>query len=192
MIAEKYSKMRVIENARSALARNPVFLDTETTGLDDDAEVVEIALLNHDGTTLLNTLIRPAQSVPVSASAIHGIKDSDLINAPAWSDVHQQFCELTKDRLVMIYNSEFDNRLIRQSSAKYGLTAPVFFCECVMLAYAEFAGVWREDRRCWRWHKLADAAKNTGYLSTATAHRALEDCRMTAHILQAIAAAKAD
>jgi DNA polymerase-3 subunit epsilon len=45
----------------SQMAQNPttVVLDTETTGLGVDAEIVEIAIVAIDGRTLLNTLVRP-------------------------------------------------------------------------------------------------------------------------------------
>jgi DNA polymerase-3 subunit epsilon len=40
-----------------------LILDSETTGFDN-AEIVEIAVINPLGEALLNTLVRPAISIP--------------------------------------------------------------------------------------------------------------------------------
>ncbi len=51
--------------ARWAVAtRNVAVLDTETTGLDDQAEVLEIALLSTQGEMLFDSLIRPQIQFP--------------------------------------------------------------------------------------------------------------------------------
>ena len=36
-----------------------VYLDTETTGVADDDEMVELTILDDDGEPLINTLIKP-------------------------------------------------------------------------------------------------------------------------------------
>ena len=46
---------------------NFVFLDTETTGLDDDAELVEIAVVDATGAVLFESYCRP--TVPVDPGA---------------------------------------------------------------------------------------------------------------------------
>src|SRR6185437_1044792 len=46
--------------ARELLTRDDwVVLDTETTGLDAGAEVIDLAVLDRNGTVLLETLLRP-------------------------------------------------------------------------------------------------------------------------------------
>jgi DNA polymerase-3 subunit epsilon len=44
-----------VERACAWLATNALILDTETTGLDDDAEVVELAVIDCAGTVLLDS-----------------------------------------------------------------------------------------------------------------------------------------
>ncbi|WP_370656558.1 3'-5' exonuclease, partial [Klebsiella pneumoniae] len=55
-----------------------VFLDTETTGLDDHAELVEIAVVNEDGCVLFESFCRPTVPVDPGAQAVHGIGDDVL------------------------------------------------------------------------------------------------------------------
>jgi DNA polymerase-3 subunit epsilon len=59
----KLAKKDAIRTAREILALVPVYLDTETTGLGSDAQVIDIALIDTDGTELINTLVRPTEFV---------------------------------------------------------------------------------------------------------------------------------
>lgn len=52
---------------------NFVILDTETTGLDEHDEIVEVAVIDMSGKVLLNTLVNPIQPIPYEATQIHGI-----------------------------------------------------------------------------------------------------------------------
>ena len=49
MVALSPNQQRVAEIARSIVQKNPVYLDTETTGLDKNAEIVEIAVVDDAG-----------------------------------------------------------------------------------------------------------------------------------------------
>ncbi|MEG4235921.1 hypothetical protein QUA40_28375 [Microcoleus sp. Pol11C3] len=57
--------VRAVKGARKQLLGpdEGLILDTETTGLDN-AEIVEIAVINPLGEALLNTLVRPRISIP--------------------------------------------------------------------------------------------------------------------------------
>lgn len=59
--------------AQQWLDDNRLFIDTETTGLGDDAEIVEICIIDSHGFILLNTLVKPTKPIPDEAIAIHGI-----------------------------------------------------------------------------------------------------------------------
>ena len=67
-----------------------VFLDTATTGLDDDAQVVEIAIVDSTGAVLFESLVKPTVPVDPEAAAIHGIGPERLASAPAWPEVSEQ------------------------------------------------------------------------------------------------------
>jgi DNA polymerase III epsilon subunit-like protein len=98
-----------------------IILDTETTGLRENDEIIEICLINMNGEILLNTLIKPTIAIPEGASEIHGIYDKDVENAPLWSEVYQDFINIIKNKEVNIYNKSFDIKMINQTSKKYGL-----------------------------------------------------------------------
>ncbi|MEU0743976.1 3'-5' exonuclease [Streptomyces sp. NPDC006134] len=83
-------------------------LDTETTGLDEDARIVELAVLNSRGEVLLDTLLNPGVPVPDDAAAIHGITTEALVGAPTFSDVLVQLTGLLDGKRCLIYNKWFD------------------------------------------------------------------------------------
>ena len=184
----------VRRQARAWLEANALLLDTETTGLGDDAEVVELAVIDCAGAVLLDTLVRPSGPVPAEAAAIHGITDAMLAGAPTWSEIHARFCDLVEGRQVVIYSREFDTRVITQTARRYGLPAPQGFdlaldgsaVHCAMQAYAEFRGEWSAEKGQYRWQKLSAAAAQQG-VTVTNAHRALGDCLMTLGVVRAMA-----
>ena len=186
-----------VERARVWLAANALILDTETTGLGDDAEVVELAVIDCAGTVLLDTLVRPSGPVPGEAAAIHGITDAMLVAAPTWPEIHDRFCRLIDGRQVVIYSRDFDSRLIGQTARRYGLQTPQCFAlpldddlvHCAMQAYAEFYGEWAEEKGRYRWQKLSTAAQQQG-VTVENAHRALGDCWMTLGVIRAMSCNK--
>ena len=195
-MADPAVRESISRQARAWLAANALILDTETTGLGDDAEVVELAVIDCAGAVLLDTLVRPSGPVPAEAAAIHGITDAMLAEAPTWSELHARFCDLVEGRQVVIYNHEFDVRVINQTARRYGLQAPQGFDQvldrgpihCAMQAYAEFRGEWSAEKGRYRWQKLSAAAEQQG-VTVTNAHRALGDCLMTLGVVRAMASA---
>jgi DNA polymerase-3 subunit epsilon len=84
---------------------------------------------------------------------------------------------------IVIYNAEYDRRLLRQTRALYGLPAfgidPDRF-ECAMVYYAGYVGEWSEYHG---WFRRQPLCGN---------HRALEDCRAVLGDVKRMAAANLD
>lgn len=180
--------------AQQWLNDDPLFLDTETTGLDDKAEVVEISIIDSNGEILLNTLIKPTKTIPEEAIAIHDITNEMVENAPIWPQVHTQFCQIIQDRTLLIYNTDYDRRILTQTAYAWRknidnkpyLPTSLFTARCVMKLYAAFYGQWDDYRDSWKWQKLTVAANQMGVIVKGQAHRALSDCKMTLGVLQAM------
>ena len=164
-----------------------VILDTETTGLDDQAEIVEISIIDKQRNILFDSLIKPKNQIPWDAECIHGISNSDVSNAPTWVDVYSQVKEIliATGRTVAIYNAGYDIRIIRQTCILHGLDMFNINSDCVMLQYAKFWGVWDNYHGNYKWQKLTNAAKQQG-IEIKNAHRALGDCLMTLDVLEKI------
>ena len=71
-------RAQAIEEARRLLKSDPVILDTETTGLGQNAQICEIAMLLADGALVLNTRVRPTIPISAEATGVHGITDADV------------------------------------------------------------------------------------------------------------------
>lgn len=160
--------------ANEWLAADPLFIDTETTGLDLQAAIVEIAILDRAGAVLLDTLVKPAMPIPAAATEIHGITDADVAGAPAWNTIGPQVAELLAGRLLIAHNGAFDERLLYQTSRSHGVTLPALRVECTMELLNGWAG---------RWLSLADAALMLGAGTFAAPHRACADAEQCRQIV---------
>src|SRR4030067_3387228 len=93
-------RLKAIQVAKEKIQRNPLYLDTEPTGLGDMDEIVEISILDHDGSLLFDSLVRPSRRIPPDAIAIHGITDELVRGAPRWLDIAPEVEALLKEREV--------------------------------------------------------------------------------------------
>ena len=163
-----------------------IFLDTETTGLDGNAEVIDIALVDRNGAVLLDTLVRPRRPIPPASSRVHGLVDADVATAPSWAEIHPVLLPLLAHRRVVVFNADYDRRLIHQCCAQDGLGLPACDWECAMLAHAKFVGEPGQWGKQYRWHKLESAAQSFGI--DPGGHRALGDAEAARRVVCAIAA----
>lgn len=179
------------QQARQWLNQNCLILDTETTGLGEDAEIVEITIIDITGNPLLDTLVKPSKAIPAEATAIHGITDAMVMNAPNWTDVYHMVAALLSGRTVVMYNASYDARLLTQTDFIWGVIPELkngfADFQCAMRAYAEFYGQCSE-RGGYKWQKLTAAAEQQGIKIQGTAHRALSDCLTTLSVIKAMAA----
>lgn len=192
------SKVKISALFREWLGLNCIVLDTETTGLGDDAEVVEISLIDASGAVLLDTLVKPSKPIPEEVTKIHGITNEMVANAPTWADIHDEFISIITNRVVVIYNAQYDVRVLLQTVDLNNLDAYMRRemmealgskgVACAMLAYAEFWGDWNDSRGSYRWQRLEAAARQQGVTIDGTAHRALCDVKTTLGVIQAVAA----
>lgn len=163
---------------------NYIILDTETTGLDETAEIVEISVINDQGEVLLDTLIKPTKPIPRDATAIHGITNEMVAEAPTYDQVHDELIALLEQHTCYIYNSSYDTRLIRQTAGLYGIQfdSSRYSFSCVMEDYAyEFNdGFWA--RLALAYSHAISVTKSERI--TLNAHRALADCLMTLEVIK--------
>lgn len=164
--------------SKLAGADNWLIVDTETTGLDGAAEVVQIAVVGADGCVLADTLVKPLGDIPQEATAIHGLDAAAVSNAPTWVDVYPQLSDLLNGRLVLAYNASFDARMISQTCALYNLPTPTADWECVMELFAAHAGMWSGYHDSFLWHKLAEACRMRG-ITPQNTHAATGDALLT-------------
>ena len=81
------ARLRAITIAQRVIENKPLYLDTETTGLGQRDEIVEIAILDPPGKMVIDTLVRPSKPIPQDAVAIHGITNAMVSVAPTWNSI---------------------------------------------------------------------------------------------------------
>ena len=182
------NKAEVSKEAKVYLALNPLFLDTETTGFDQNDEVLDIAIIDHEGTVHLDSLVKPTKDIPLEASAIHGIYDQDVSDAPSWAEIWPDIANILNGQVLGLYNADFDLRLIEQSCRLNGMgwTSPYEQTFDVMTMFARFYGDWNESHRSYTWKKLEVAGRYLG-IDLPNSHRALADALLTREVLKAMA-----
>ncbi len=150
-----------------------IYLDTETTGFGPRAEIVDIAVVNSVGEVVLESLVQPTRRIPADATAIHGITDADVKDAPAWRDLYEDLLRVLAGRRVIVYNVFFDRQMVNQACDRYALAAPAADWECAMRKYAGFYGNWDSGKRWYRFQKLERAVLAFG--AEPGGHRAAAD-----------------
>lgn len=155
---------------------DPLFVDTETTGLDEIDQVIEIAVLDAGGATLYHSLVRPTVPVSDSAAAVHGITTCELASAPTWPEIYQDVRQLLKRRTIVGHNARFDALVIKQTCAAYGLEPFSYNRKCTMALLSDHNGG--------NWPSLSLAADLAGVeLPTGAAHRAAYDAECVRRIV---------
>ena len=150
-----------------------IYLDTETTGFGPRAEIVDIAVVSAAGEVVLESLVQPTRRIPADATAIHGITNADVKDAPAWCDLYEDLLRVLAGRRIIVYNVIFDRQMVNQACDRYDLAAPAADWECAMRKYAGFYGNWDSGKRWYRFQKLERAVLAFG--AEPGGHRAAAD-----------------
>lgn len=185
--APKPLRQQVIQKAREIMNLQPVVLDTETTGLGSYDEIIEIALVNHQGKVIFESLVHPTIEIPPDSTRINRITNEMVKSAPPWQEAWNQVQPLINRKPVVIYNSEFDVRLMQQSHriARIPWTN-VFTPVCLMKLYAAFLGEWNSYKNDFRFVTLEKAGAHSG-IQLPNSHRAADDTLLAYTLLKHLA-----
>ncbi|ONG25790.1 DNA polymerase III subunit epsilon [Escherichia coli] len=146
---------RMARQAYDWLSLAPLFLDTETTGLDNTAEALEIGLTDAAGQVVFETRLKPTVAIGAQAAAV--------------------------------LNARFDIRILKQTAAAHSDPADWLEELTVYCAMELAAGYYGATNR-YGTISLACAASQAGLTWEGQAHSAIADARMTAGVVNAIAA----
>jgi DNA polymerase-3 subunit epsilon len=166
-----------------------VLLDTETTGLKEHDEIVEISIIDMAGNTLLDTLVRPTIPIPSEATEINGITNEMVSTAPTWLDVYPLVMAVLRGRKFIAWRAEFDARMITQTSSIYGIYNKLSPADAIreykavhdnyidgQEVYSMWVGEEEKDRPGFRRQRLQNAIKQMNVIVSGSAHRSLADC----------------
>lgn len=179
-------RAKAVRMAQEILATQPVYVDTETTGLGRDAEIVELAIVDNAGNVVMDQLFRPQNPIPEEAIRVHHISNEMVKGKPVWGIYWPTVRGIFFGKTICMYNADYDLRLILQSNARYGIKPERLNTFCVMKLYAQFRGEWDSRRGRYRWFRLEEAGAAAG-ISIPNSHRASDDTLLTRALLHWIA-----
>jgi len=161
-----------------------VVVDLETTGGPATAAgITEIGAVKVQGGQILGefaTLVRPEGSIPPHITALTGIEDSMLRDAPSVAGAVAAFGEFAGDAILVAHNAPYDLGFLKAACALHELSwFPGRSLDTARLA--RVALLPGEVRNC----KLATLAAHFRAPTTPN-HRALADARATTHVLHCL------
>lgn len=159
-----------------SLVEGTVFVDTETTGLGDSAEVLELCVLDDEGNALFNERFAPEKATewPI-AQEVHGISPEDVEGLPTLAERAGEVQALLDSAArICIYNARYDIPIM----ANGGVFVEEGKACDTMLEFAEIQKVPNRRRGGWKWFTLAKAAAKCGYDGEPD-HSAMGDCLAT-------------
>ncbi len=176
-----------IQLASRIIAAQPVYLDTETTGLEKTDEIVEISIIDHEGKLLYSSLVKPSRAIPVEAQRIHGITNEMVASSPGWPIVWNSARSHLFGRTLAAYNAPFDLRMMQQSHACYRLPwRENFNWVDVLQIFSNFRGVWNPVKGSFKYFRLEEAGRFFN-IAIPNAHRSTADALLTRAVLHCIA-----
>lgn len=179
-------RQKAVRMAQQIVATHPIYLDTETTGLGKDAEIVELAVVDDAGKVIMDQLFRPQNPIPDEVIRIHNITNEMVKGKPVWGAYWMQIRSIFFGKTICMYNEDYDLRLIYQSNDRYGIKRERLTTFCVMKLYAQFRGDWDSRRGRYRWFRLEQAGADAGIM-IPNSHRAADDTLLTRALLHWIA-----
>ncbi len=158
-----------------------VTVDVETTGLHPVTErIIELAAVRWvDGEAVeqFQTLVRPDKPIDPRASAVHGLTDDDVADAPLPREALERFHDFAGHLPLAAHNAPFDMGFLAMES----LRARVRLAERMVVDTLTLS---RKAFPHLPSHKLEFLSQTLG-LGAKTHHRALDDARTAGHLLYA-------
>src|SRR5215211_7288672 len=174
------SREDAVRWARSLLSEGDfVVLDSETTGLGNPIDFVEVGVLSSWGEPLFDSLIKPSCRVEPGASRVHGHTTQSLSGERCFVEVYPDLLDVMWAKRVIVYNASYDRRVwdaaVGRLGARAALAGELAPWECAMRAFAAYVG---------------ERSKRGGYKSQKLPggdHTAIGDARATLRLIERMA-----
>ncbi len=177
--------------ALEILKRKPLFLDTETTGLDDLAQIIELGIVGCNGDVIFESRYNPTVEIDQGAEDVHGISKKSLEKEKIFSDDAKKIKKILLNNLIVIFNSEFDLRLLKNTYKAFNLNYEFLGdveSECAMYFSARYWGATNRYGTISLSNAVYEAGLN--FSDFGEAHSAVGDCKATLAVIKKIASDK--
>lgn len=157
-----------------------VVFDTETTGLlpqqgDEIVQIAAVRIVNGQRVRaeIFDTLVNPNRNIPARSTAVHGITEAMVADAPTVAEALRRFHAFAKGAVLIAHNAPFDMQFLRRTEAEIGLTFDHPILDTVLLS----AVIWGQHET----HSLDALTHRLGItIPEEVRHTALGDAVATA------------
>lgn len=160
-----------------------LILDTETTGVSGEDRVVELSIIDTEGTCVYSCMFNPGMPMPEEASAVNGITDEMLADKPTFAMQAPSIAMILRGKRIAGWNVPFDARMLRNEFIRLGMPEPWSSEWDAMDWFAARNGI-APKRNGTHYCKLIQAKEMMG-LGDSQQHRALGDCLDTLAVINA-------
>lgn len=174
-----YTLSNVTARSRADKLQNYVVVDTETTGVNmQSGRIVELSAIRFEGFAPVEawtTLVNPGKHIPEAATAVNGITDDMVADAPTLASVAPSFLDFVGDAPIVGHNLEFDLKFLYASGVD------------LLQDKRKLYDTWPLSRKAFPGqinYKLSTIAALCG-LPTEGAHGSLFDCYMSGKVFEA-------
>jgi DNA polymerase-3 subunit epsilon len=158
-------------------------VDIETTGGHASANgITELAIILHDGERVqsrFHTLVNPGIRIPAYITALTGISDEMVADAPYFEQVAEKIHDLLSDRVFVAHNVNFDYSFIRHHLAASGFELMARKVCTVRLSRKIFKGLPS--------YSLGNLCRSLG-IELSGRHRAMGDADATVRLFEMLLA----
>jgi DNA polymerase-3 subunit epsilon len=162
-------------------------IDIETTGgVAAQDRIIEIAIVLHDGTKIIDTfesLIFPERTISAQITKITTITNEMVENAPKFQEVAKKIVEMTENTIFVAHNATFDYNFIVQEFKRLGYTYEKEVLCTVKLSRRAFPHLGS--------HSLGNLIQHFNII-VKDRHRAMADVMATIHVFERILKQKMD
>ena len=106
---------------------NYVLLDTQTTGISNHDEIIQLVVIGFNKETLYQQYFKPSVNSSKQAYEVHHIEDHFLQDKPLWKNCWAEIESLLKDKIILIQNATFKSKMIQQTCEKYQIQSDTKF-----------------------------------------------------------------
>lgn len=122
-----------------------VIFDSETTGLlpEQGDEIVQLAAVRivkgkRVQSEVFDTLVNPGRPIPPGSTAVHGVSDAMVADAPSVHEAIERFHKFAEGAVLVAHNAPFDMEFLRRREREVGIHFANPILDTVLLSAVVF------------------------------------------------------